>query len=259
MKAVGCVDFMRRWFTSADAKCQAWDEGWSGYAGARDRDVAPGRRIHFRAGGGCDGELGAPRRIGFHSGRHERNRNGTSRSIARIGTGGRWRSRGRARTFRRHSASFGAHRSAGVGTAPRRPGRSSAFSPAQELRKGAPLPSGTGSRGWTGHVRSGRNGRRSLIGAGLPGLAPRMCERGHLGWLGEAASRGQGAPGVYLGVDASEIHRRRISSRRRRLAPRSEYPTRDADRQWMTPASGSMRNSTSSTNRQIRVVNSKCR
>jgi hypothetical protein len=40
----------------------------------------------------------------------------------------------------------------------------------------------------------------------------------------------------------------RIASTLRRLTPRSQYPFRDAERTWITPAASSIRNSTSSTN-----------
>ena len=45
----------------------------------------------------------------------------------------------------------------------------------------------------------------------------------------------------------------------RRFAPRSEWPTRDAERKWMTCSCGSTRNSTSSTKRNRAERNSACR
>jgi len=53
--------------------------------------------------------------------------------------------------------------------------------------------------------------------------------------------------------------RLRISSTRFRFTPRSDVPSRDAERMWMTLALSSARNSTSSTNRKSRLVNSTCR
>src|SRR2546422_8035761 len=50
----------------------------------------------------------------------------------------------------------------------------------------------------------------------------------------------------------------RISSIRRRFAPKSEYPTREAERTWICRSAGSNRNSTSSTKRKTRLRNSTC-
>ena len=65
-------------------------------------------------------------------------------------------------------------------------------------------------------------------------------------------------PWAYGGPEPFS-HAVRIASIRARLAPRSEYPARDAERKWMTWFSESSMNSTSSTKRNSKLVNSACR
>jgi hypothetical protein len=76
--------------------------------------------------------------------------------------------------------------------------------------------------------------------------------------VGNSAGLCKGQGGLH-GTGAVDCHRARIVSIRLRFTPKSERPTRDADRTWMTLAASSARNSTSSTNRKMRLVNSTCR